>query len=90
MIVHSFPFVHEDENIWYNVFIEPLDADEKVLYLVGITKPGKGIPPKKIKGNRTHRRDNLTVRTRSIAASIAHIYSRCNAGRNIGNAVFNF
>ncbi len=46
MIVHSFPFVHEDENIWYNVFIEPIDADEKVMYLIGLSKPGEGIPPK--------------------------------------------
>ncbi|PUA27443.1 MAG: hypothetical protein B0W54_12750 [Cellvibrio sp. 79] len=44
MIVHSFPFEHEDENSWYNVFIEPLDADGNVMYLIGLTKPGEGIP----------------------------------------------
>ena len=44
MIVHSFHFEHEDENTWYNVFIEPLDTDDKMMYLVGLTKPGEGIP----------------------------------------------
>lgn len=46
MIVHSFSLEHHDEDVWYNIFIEPLDLDEKLLYLVGLSKSGEGIPTK--------------------------------------------
>ena len=44
MIVDSFPFNHEDEHSWFNVFIEPVDIRGKTMYLVGRSHLGEGIP----------------------------------------------
>lgn len=46
MIIDSFHVDAGCEHTWCNVYIEPLHIDGKVMYLVGTTAPGEGIPPK--------------------------------------------
>jgi hypothetical protein len=44
MIIDTFVFGGDHERVRLNVFIEPLDVDEKTVYVVGLTNPGEGIP----------------------------------------------
>lgn len=50
MIIDSFSFDGERETVWLNVFIEPLEIDEKTMYIVDIANAGEGIPsPQKLR-----------------------------------------
>ncbi len=46
MIIDSFSFDSDNERAWFNVFIEPVDIDEKIFYVVGVVESGEGIPTK--------------------------------------------
>ena len=44
MIVDSFTFDSENEKVLLNIFIEPLQIEEKTVYVVGLINPDETIP----------------------------------------------
>lgn len=44
MIIDSFAVDGGHEKVYLNIFIEPLQTEEKTVYVVGLTNPGETIP----------------------------------------------